>query len=290
LSLLDKPSDAMASLHSLNNQYNGVTMNTTLTNQEASSVKKFQAEYQDLVMKMQEQAESEGTIFLLNMEPKKPADFIFICMEPSIGRWAKTIEEGKIKVDAGFRNFTSSIEDFILHFCVQQYLCKANQTYHFTDVSKGAMPIELANIARPDRYKRWHELLLREMDLVAEKDAKFFALGKAVADYLDESKFPHNFKRIIHYSPIARPARNKGIRGHEKDYEEFKGSVNLANLLDAANKVFDSEPVMEGFREATLRSIARKNILTESDQQLIYIYKLAFEGAQSTAGAAKHKA
>jgi len=252
-------------------------MNTTHTDQEAFSVEKFHAKYQDLVMKMHEQAESEGTIFLPNMEPKKPADFIFICMEPSIGGWARTIEEGKIKVDAGFRNFTSSIEDFILHFCVQRYLCKTNQTYHFTDVSKGAMPTELANRARPDRYKRWHELLLREMDLVAEKDAKVFAVGKAVADYLNKSRFPHNPQRIIHYSVLARKARIDGILGHEEDYEKFKGSVTLAHLLDAAKKVFDSEPVMEAFREATLRSISKKNVLTESDQRLIYIYKLAFE-------------
>jgi hypothetical protein len=255
-------------------------MNTTHTDQEAFSVEKFHAKYQDLVMKMHEQAESEGTIFLPNMEPKKPADFIFICMEPSIGGWARTIEEGKIKVDAGFRNFTSSIEDFILHFCVQQYLCKTSQTYHFTDVSKGAMTIELANVDRIKRYKKWHELLLMEMDLVAAPDAKIFAVGSAVADYLkksnEESRFSFLFKQIIHYSSQAGKARADRIVGQEKDFEKFKGSVTLDNLLQASERVFDSTPTMEKFRQSTRDSI-KKRKLSESRQKLIYIYKRDFE-------------
>lgn len=252
----------------------------THKNQGTSSVKKFQEKYQDLAIEMQKQAELEGAIFLPNMEPKKPANFIFICMEPSIGRWARTSEVGKRKVDAGFRNFTSSFEAIIFHFCVQQYLCKTNETYHFTDISKGAMTIESANTDRVDRYKRWHGLLLSELKLVAAPDAKIFAVGKAVAYYLEnagaQSRFPYLFQPIIHYSSLAGKARAEGIIGHEKDFEKFRGSVTLDHLLNAADRIFDSMPTMEMFRESTLKSI-RAGELSESRQKLIYNYKRAFE-------------
>jgi hypothetical protein len=251
-------------------------MSTATISHEVPSNEKFHTEYQALVAKMRDLAESDGAIFLPNIEPKKPADFIFICMEPSIGHWARPIGEGKKKVEAGFRNFTASMEAMIFHFCVQQYLCKSNQTYHFTDISKGAMTIELANVDRTKRYKRWHELLLSEMDLVAAPNAKIFAVGKAVADYLEESKFPRPVNRIIHYSALSGKARADGIRGQEEDFARFKESVTLAHLVDAGNKVFDSSPQMEKFRESTLKSIASGD-LSESRRKLIYIYKRAFE-------------
>ena len=254
-------------------------MNKASISPEVPSNEKFQVDYETLVRRMRDLAESDGAIFLPNIEPKKPADFIFICMEPSIGHWARPIGEGKKKVDAGFRNFTASIEAMILHFCVQQYLCKANQTYHFTDISKGAMTTKLANVARTERYRRWHELLLSEMDLVAAPNAKIFAVGKAVADYLEESKFPRPLNRIIHYSALSGKARANGIRGQEEDFARFKESVTSAHLRDAANKVFNFSPQMEKFRESTLESIASGD-LSESRRKLIYIYKQAFESVK----------
>ena len=251
-------------------------MNKATISPELPSNEKFQADYEALVNKMRDLAESDGAVFLPNIEPKKPADFIFICMEPSIGHWARPIGEGKKKVEAGFRNFTASMEAMIFHFCVQQYLCKANQSYHFTDISKGAMTIKLANIARTERYRRWHELLLSEMDLVAAPNAKIFAVGKAVADYLEKSKFPRPVNRIIHYSAVSQKARADGIRGHEDDFKRFVGSVTLANLIEVAKRVFDSSPQMDKFRESTLKSIASGD-LSKSRQKLIYIYKRAFE-------------
>lgn len=251
-------------------------MNKANVSSGASSSEKFQSDYESLVIKMRDLAESDGAIFLPNIEPKKPADFIFICMEPSIGHWARSIAEGKMKVNAGFRNFTASIEVMVLHFCVQKYLCKTNQTYHFTDISKGAMTTKLANVDRTERYRRWHELLLSELDLVAAPNAKIFAVGKAVADYLEESKFPGHVNRIIHYSALSGKARADGIRGQEEDFARFRESVTLVHLLDAANKIFDSSPEMENFRESTLKSIASGD-LSMSRKKLIYIYKRTFE-------------
>ena len=81
-------------------------------------------------------AEAEGDVFLPNLEPSGPVEYAFVCMEPSLGKWARSADEARRKVDAGFRNFVFSIEDFILHFCIQQYLCGPQERYHITDLAK----------------------------------------------------------------------------------------------------------------------------------------------------------
>ena len=97
---------------------------------------------------MKVRAETDGDVFLPNPEPLGPVEYVFVCMEPSLGRWARSADEARAKVEAGFQNFISSIEDFILHFCMQQYLCEPTQRYHITDLSKGAMLVERAGVAR----------------------------------------------------------------------------------------------------------------------------------------------
>ena len=89
-------------------------------------------------------AESEGDVFLPNTEPEGPVQYVLICMEPSLGRWARSADEARSKVEAGFRNFLFSMEDFILHFCARLYLCKPKERYHITDLSKGAMLVKRA--------------------------------------------------------------------------------------------------------------------------------------------------
>lgn len=99
----------------------------------------FRAVYRELEARMEVLAEADGDVFLPNPKPLGPVEYVFVCMEPSLGRWARSADEARSKVEAGFQNFISSIEDFILHFCIQQYLCEPTQRYHITDLSKGAM-------------------------------------------------------------------------------------------------------------------------------------------------------
>src|SRR5436190_8414128 len=106
--------------------------------QEADRIA-FRASYQRLEARMTRLAEADGDVFLPNPELSRPVEYLLIGMEPSLGRWARSREEADAKVKAGFRNFVSSIEDFILHFCVRHYLCSGSETYHITDLSKGAM-------------------------------------------------------------------------------------------------------------------------------------------------------
>src|SRR5437867_864952 len=77
----------------------------------------FRVAYRDLEERMKAQAEADGDVFVPNPEPSNRVEYVFICMEPSLRSWARSDEEAKAKVGAGFRNFVLSIEDFILHFC-----------------------------------------------------------------------------------------------------------------------------------------------------------------------------
>ena len=236
----------------------------------------FRAAYRDLEARMKALAEADGDVFLPNPEPFGPVEYFFVCMEPSLGRWARSPSEARAKVDAGFRNFVFSIDDFILHFCIQQYLCEPTQRYHITDLSKGAMLVQRAGVARTQRYDRWYELLMEELDLVATSGAGIFAVGSAVAQHLARRAFPRPFTTVIHYSGLAARARAAGIVGHEHSFERFRSSVSLELVLATAEDVLKAS-VPTSFRDETLARLAGSQ-LSESQQQLIFNYKLAFEG------------
>lgn len=226
-------------------------------------------------------AEADGDVFLPNPEPLEPVEYVFVCMEPSLGRWARSADEAGAKVAAGFRNFLSSIEDFILHFCIQQYLCEPTQRYHMTDLSKGAMLVQRAGVARTQRYDRWYGLLVEELDLVATPGAGIVAVGKAVARHLERRAFPKPFTTVIHYSGLAARARAAGIVGHEDRFKELKSAVSLQCVLATAEDVLRASAVPASFRDETLARLAQSQ-LSETRQQLIFNYKLAFEAMRSS--------
>jgi hypothetical protein len=226
-------------------------------------------------------AEADGDVFLPNPTSLGPVEYVFVCMEPSLGRWARSADEARSKVEAGFQNFLSSVEDFILHFCIRQYLCKPTQRYHITDLSKGAMLVERAGVARTQRYDRWYGLLVEELDLVATSGARIFAVGNDVAQHLKRRAFPRPLTKVIHYSGQAAPARAAGIVGHEGSFEEFKSAVTLKRVLATAEDVLMASAVPASFRDETLARLA-KSQLSESRQRLIFNYKLAFEAMRAS--------
>jgi hypothetical protein len=131
----------------------------------------FRTAYRELEERMRALAMADGDVYLPNLEPQSSVHYVLICMEPSLGRWARSADEASSKVKAGFRNFVSSIEDFILHFSIRRYLCGPEQRYHITDLSKGAMLVDRAGLARVQRYDRWYALLQEEIELVAAPSA-----------------------------------------------------------------------------------------------------------------------
>src|ERR1039457_2100948 len=123
----------------------------------------FHTSYREPEARMKARAEADGDVFLPNPEPLGPVEYVLICMEPSLGWWARSADHARSRVEAGFRNFLFSIEDFILHFCARRYLCGSAQRYHITDFSKGAMLVTRAGLARIQRYDRWYAFLQEEI-------------------------------------------------------------------------------------------------------------------------------
>ena len=240
----------------------------------------FRVAYRALEERMKALAEADGDVFLPNPEPEGPVDYVLICMEPSLGRWARSADQARIKVEAGFRNFLFSIEDFIFHFCIRRYLCGHAQRYHITDLSKGAMLVERADLARVQRYDRWYALLQDEIDLVATSDAAIIAVGNIVSQHLERQGFRRPFARIIHYSGLAGRARSAGIVGHEDGFQAFRNSVSMEDVTAMAEAVLRAASVPADISDETLARLARSQLST-SRQQLVFSYKLAFESIRS---------
>ena len=147
-------------------------------------------------------------VYLPSEEPKFQVDYIFVGMEPSFG-WADSIEDAEGKIAEGFRN---NIPDnpreplalFILS--IKQFLCKcqSGETYHLTDVSKGAMPGTVAALDRERRYKEWYPLLLEEIAIVGKHGAPVIAVGKQVKEFLQQRDLARETGRplydVQHYS------------------------------------------------------------------------------------------
>jgi len=232
----------------------------------------FRTAYGGIETRMRNLAETDGDVFLPNPEPSGSVEYVFICMEPSLGGWARSAGEARAKVEAGFLNFITSMEDFLLHFSIREYL---GGTYHITDLSKGAMPVRRAGVARTERYDRWYGLLLEEVDLVEAPGAVIFTVGRAVARHLALRGFPRQFRTLLHYSGLAARARSAGVVGHEDAFEQFRATVTLDDVLAVAADVL-AATVPKRFRDETLARLA-SNRMTESRLKLMFNYKAAFE-------------
>lgn len=236
----------------------------------------FHSAYRALEARMKALAESDGDVFVPNTEPSGRVPYVLICMEPSLGRMGRSKEEATSKLDAGFRNFYASTEDFILHFCVRRYLCRPAQQYYITDFSKGAMLVDRAGIARRERYKRWYDLLTEEIDLVATPDAHIIAVGNVVSQHLEQQGFRRSVTSVMHYSGQAAAARNAAVVGREDSFRAFSQLVALEDVNATAEDVVKEARVPKDIADETLSRLARSE-LTVSRKKLMFSYKVVFE-------------
>jgi hypothetical protein len=211
----------------------------------------------DLELRFSTLAERDGSIYLPNFMPTGPVDYVFIGMEPSLGAWASSPGDARAKIAAGFRNFMWSMEDFILHTSARQYLCEPGQTYYVTDISKGAMLVQRANLDRAARYKRWFDLLKQEIELMAKPNAKVIAIGQAVAKNLRALGFTRPIDPILHYSGQAGRARRAAIVGHEDAFRAFTSSVD--SILTAASITLRENDVPRALSKARSRGSGTPN-------------------------------
>ena len=228
----------------------------------------------------------QNSVYLPNMRPEGPVDFVFVGMEPSCN-WASSVKEACEKVDKGFKNFAQTIEDFIFHHCIRNYLCEEGRTYYITDLSKGAMSVEDAKHGRTERYKRWLPLLERELELVAkevstsERRTQIIAVGKTnVGKFLSKRELPSSVNYagyILHYSNAANGHKGTQKKCYPGQYAEFAPSVAFEDVRRTAEKVM-CEGEMEPFAGCTLERLDEKPYLTDIMKTLIFDYKVWFEG------------
>jgi hypothetical protein len=164
----------------------------------------------------------------------------------------------------------------------RQYLSEPGQTYHLTDISKGAMLVERANLDRAARYARWFPLLVQEIELMAKPHAKVIAIGQAVAQNLRALGFTRPIDPILHYSGQAGRARRAAIVGQEDAFRAFASSMTLKSILEAASITLRDNDVPPSLIESTLARL-RHAQLTESRMRLLFAYKVAFEAIRDRA-------
>ena len=240
----------------------------------------FHTAYRALEQRMKALAEADRNVYLPNPDPAAPVQYVLICEDPSLRGWAKSQAEARVKVAAGYRNFlASTLEINILHFCARRYLCGPADSYHITDMAKGAMLSREADHDMRERWDRWFPLLLEEIELCAAPTAQFIAVGREVANYLAK-RFAKPSTYVIHYSAEARGARKTFSSAHQASFERFKDTVSIKDILAATEATFCKANLRVDLREQWLKKLARRN-LTDSHRQLIFHYKTKFESMRT---------
>ncbi len=260
------------------NTYGGTT--TTFKEQYEA----LEDEFIEQVRKDNEGLEEDAlnrSVFLPNLAPQGPVDFVLVAMEPSTGGGAGEIQQG----DAfSPKNFTGSVEDFILHFCAREYLCAGGKSYYLTDLSKGAMRTREARDQRQERYQEWYPLLKDELRLVARPEAPVIAIGNDPHAFLIRRDIEPRLKGpILHYSQQAAGARERIPSTHRDRYSNFAMEVSWGDIEETVRQVMGASELQD-YIEGTLDRLSRGQKLTESRKKLMFTYKVQFEGIRKEVG------
>ena len=238
----------------------------------------FREQYSDLERDFQEQVERDNkekslcSSYVPNRTPSGPVDYVLIAMEPSKGQPGKDIESSEIA-----RNFSWSVEDFILHYCVREYLCQGGETYHLTDLAKGGMTTTLADKDRWDRYERWYPLLQKELKLLGkDSGTRIIAIGKVVAEFLGSKGLCKRVERVLHYSPQMAPHREKAIRPWREHFDEFCRTVDKEAFNRSIEAVLRDADMASYIGHRPQGREPRPGDLTPSRMKLMFYYKNRF--------------
>ena len=210
-------------------------------------------------------------------EPISSVDFILVAMEPSLKGWATDLEDARKQVEKGFKNFDGFCRSCVepvkicdsLHVfchCIKSYLCQEGESYHLTDLAKGAMLVRGAAQERRRRYESWYPLLLEEIELVGKPNAPVIAVGKSVHAFLRKQGFGIAPKRelhaVVHYSGQAAGAQRLMSKDYPEDYERF-----------ISNELIGEQIVSEGLEDTP----------KDTRKRLMFTYKVQFEAIRNEA-------
>ena len=199
-----------------------------------------------------------GGIYLPCREPISQVEYIIVGMEPSFN-WADSIEDAEKKIAGGFRNFDSPKDAkhrlALFRRSIERYLLRPDETYHLTDLSKGAMPTVVANLDRERRWEEWYPLLLEEIEIVGKPGASVIAIGTKVQQFLLKRGLSKKTARPLYSVPHYSTQASRYIT------EEA-----------------ESTPGFERFRQAELGANGGWLAdLSEPCQRLLFVYKKRFE-------------
>ena len=221
----------------------------------------FNRSYDRLEQEFKQQVEADKGLpikgikdshFLENIRPDSPVNFVLIAMEPSLGG---QVGGGKTEPNPSPwpKIFSWSFEDFVLHHCIREYLCRTDKTYYLTDIAKDAMPTRVAAVRSEERYQGWVGLLITELDLVAKPDARLVSIGQKTGHFLDEQLDEKWRKRhsgtILHYSGNAARWRKRIPEERPQEYGEFKGTVATEDILNTAQAVMHQAGIAAVYAE-----------------------------------------
>ena len=210
-----------------------------------------------------------------NFVPKSKVDFILIAMEPSLAG-NKSHEPAECRgIDGKAKNFAHSVEDFILHFCIREYLCKDGRSHHLTDLAKGAMQVTQAQPKQWERWERWLHLLREEIRLVGPK-AHVISIGGRVQDFLRAKSVENYVGSIIHYSKNVSGARKVVPERYPEAFEELSRTVSMCDIERTVREVLADEPDAPCV-DKVLKRLRSGSGLTRSRKKLMFTYKVKFE-------------
>jgi hypothetical protein len=236
-------------------------------------LEEFATRYLELEGSFRRLALADDVLYVPNPRPVAPSDYVFIAMEPSTsGLGSDTMASW---VAAGYRNFRFSIDDFCLHFVAREYLCAPGQTYHITDISKGAGLVRGADSNRRVRWGRWYPLLQREIELVAKPDATVFTLGGKVTDFLTNQALGRPLVRILHFSASARGARKLAIVGREAEFEAFSTTVSIGDIRSLAETILIGDQFPPYMQRRILEGLPVA--LARTQKELLFAWKIVFD-------------
>lgn len=215
------------------------------------------------------------SLFLPNISPEGPVDFVLIAQEPSLGGGG--LKKAVENIEQDDRNFSGSFEDFILHFCIREYLCQGGKSYHLTDLAKGAMAVRVAELKPEVRYERWYPLLEKELRVVAKPGARIISIGRMVERFLKEQKLDRHVGEIPHYALTANKHWGKSIKGREEAFRKFCATVSREDVERVAEEVLEDGGMGAALKEEKLKRLRRGSGLTESRKKLMFDYKVDFE-------------
>jgi hypothetical protein len=233
----------------------------------------MKTKYEYLEQLFRNEAEKEGSVYVPNIWPDKPVDYVFIAMEPSLGNWANNNAEAQLKVIQGFKNIASSTLDFIVHHCVREYFLPSGKTYCLTDLSKGAMLVKEAKKDKKARYKRWHNLLIDELAIVSKETTKRIAIGGIVRDTLKNTDLKCHFD-IAHYSTEARGKHSSYIsqNGLGSEYEQFERDISIDSIIKTAIIVLAEAKTQSQIADQIFEKVKSRG-LSKLEMRSFFYYK-----------------